>query len=29
MQKKVYEQTKIKTDIASSGLNLELRLYPF
>ena len=29
MQKKVYEQTKIKTDIASPGLNLELRLYPF
>lgn len=29
MQKKVYEQTKIKTDIASPGLNLELKLYPF
>jgi len=29
MQSKVYEQTKIKTDIASPGLNLELKLYPF
>lgn len=29
MQNKVYEQTKIKTDIARPGLSIELKLYPF
>lgn len=29
MQEKVYEQTKIKTTIAKSGLEMKLELYPF
>lgn len=29
MQKRVYEETKIPTTIATTGLEMELRLYPF
>lgn len=29
MQNRIYDETKIETTIAQSGLNLELKLYPF